>query len=146
MDSSVAGIPAGVREAVIQRLEEAPVSLALLFGSYATGEATSGSDVDIAVEYDESVDIADVHLRLVADLARLLGTDAVDVVHLSTVDPRIAVEALEHGQVLVGSTEAASRLRGRLEPARQRREAIVGRRIRDAERRIERRLRRREHG
>ena len=147
MGQSGSYLPEDVREAVVERLEEAPVSLALLFGSHATGQAVPGSDIDIAVEYDEPIeDTADRHLSLVADLTQILGRDDIDVVQLTTVDPRIAVEALETGQLLVGTSEEATRLRDELEPARQRSEELVQDRIKDAERKIERRLQRREHG
>ena len=147
MGQSARDLPADVRDAVVERLEEEPVSLALLFGSHATGQAVPGSDIDIAVEYDGPiVDTTDRHLSLVADLTQILGRDDVDVVRLTAVDPRIAVEALETGQLLVGTSEEATRLRNELEPARQRREELVRDRIKDAERKIERRLQRREHG
>lgn len=147
MGQSASDLPSEVREAVITRLEEAPVSLALLFGSYATGHATTGSDVDIAVEYDETLeDVTDTHLSLVADLTRILGRDDLDVVRLTSVDPRIAVEALEYGQLLVGTAEEATQLRTRLEAARQKQDELVQSRIANAERKIERRLQRREHG
>ena len=147
MGQSASDLPSDVRKAVISRLKEAPISLALLFGSYATGHAIPGSDIDIAVEYDETIeDITDIHLSLVADLTRILGRDDIDVVRLTSVDPRIAVEALEDGQLLIGTLEDANQLRDRLETARQRQEELVQSRIEDAERKIERRLERREHG
>lgn len=36
-------------------LEEAPVTLAVLYGSHARGEARPGSDVDVAVSFRESL-------------------------------------------------------------------------------------------
>lgn len=147
MGQSGTDLPTDVREAVIERLEDASVSLAVLFGSYATGHATPGSDIDIGVVYDETLeDITDTHLSLVADLTRILGRDDIDVVRLPSVDPRIAVEALETGQLLVGTSEDARRLRNRFDTARQQRENLVQNRIEDAEHKIERRLQRREHG
>lgn len=147
MGESASELPSEVHEALSARLAKAPVSLALLFGSYATGHATAGSDIDIAVEYDDTLeDVTDTHLSLVADLTRILGRDDLDVVRLTAVDPRVAVEALENGQLLVGTAEEATRLRNRLEAARQTRDELVQRRIENAERKIERRLRRREHG
>jgi predicted nucleotidyltransferase len=147
MAQSVDDLPPDVRDALVDRLESSPVELALLFGSYAAGRATAGSDVDVAVEYEEGVaDVMDAHLALVADLTRILGRDDVDIVRLTAVDPRIAVEALEHGQLLVGTREDVRRLRNRLEGPRRAREEAVRSRIEEAERAIERRLRRREHG
>lgn len=147
MVQSVDDLPPDVRDALVDRLESAPIKLALLFGSYAAGRATAGSDVDVAVAYEEGMaDATDEHLSLVADLTRILGRDDVDVVRLTAVDPRIAVEALEHGQILVGTREEVRRLRDRLEAPSREREEAVRERIEAAERSIERRLRRREHG
>lgn len=147
MSRSVGDLSADVRDALVSRLEAAPVRLALLFRSYAMGDATSASDVDIAIAYEEEVaDVTDVHLSLVAELTRILGRDDVDVVRMTAVDPRIAVEALEHGQRLVGTADDAQRLHDALEPPRRERAETVRKRIEAAERRIEARLRRREHG
>lgn len=147
MRPPAADLPSDARQAVTGRLAAAPVTLALLFGSRATGDSAPGSDIDIAVEYEADLEnVADVHLRLVAELTRTLGRDDIDVIRLTSVDPRVAVEALEHGQLLVGTAEAADRLRDQLETARERRAAEVADRIDAAEDRIERRLRHREHG
>lgn len=147
MVQSVDDFPSDMRDALVDRLESAPIELALLFGSRATGEAIGGSDVDVAVAYEDGVaDVTDAHLALVADLTRILGRDDVDVVRLTAVDPRIALGALEHGRLLAGDREDVRRLRDRLEePSREREEAVRSR-IDAAERAIERRLRRREHG
>lgn len=147
MGLSAADLPTDALQAVTGRLEAAPVTLGLLFGSQATGDAAPGSDIDIAVEYEADLKaLADVHLRLVADLTRALGRDDIDVIRLSSVDPRVAVEALEHGQLLVGTAEEADRLRDQLEAEREMRAAEVADRIDAAEDRIERRLQHREHG
>ncbi len=144
MGQSVDDLPADVRERIRRRLEAAPVRLALVFGSYATGEATATSDIDIAVAYTPDAEVTDAHLSLVADLSRILGRDDIDVVRLTAVDPRIAVAALDHGDRLVGTNEDVSELRERLEPARKRQTAVVQERIETAEQGIEQRLRRRE--
>ena len=144
MGQSVSDLPTDVRERLQRRLDAAPVRLALVFGSYATGEATATSDIDIAVAYTPDAETTDAHLSLVADLSRILGRDDIDVVRLTAVDPRIAVEALDHGDRLVGTSEDVRELRERLEPARERRAAAVQDRIETAERGIEQRLRRRD--
>jgi predicted nucleotidyltransferase len=147
MVSDDATLSQDVEETLISRLEESPVRLALLFGSYETGEATSASDVDIAVEYESDVtEVTDVHLSLVADLMRILGRDDIDVVRLTAVDPRIAVEALDYGRMLVGTSDEVDRLCAQLEENREQREDTVRARISDAECAIERRLEQREHG
>lgn len=138
-------IRSAVRDEVVARLREAPVSLAVLFGSHATADVTTGSDIDIAVAYDTD-DVTETHLSLVADLTRILGRDDVDVVRLHSVDPRIAVDALTHGEILVGTADDATQLREEFEEARREREKQVRTRIADAERAIERRLERRDHG
>jgi predicted nucleotidyltransferase len=145
MSQPGAEIPADVREEVVTRLREAPVTLAVLFGSHATGDATTGSDIDIAVAYDTD-DPTETHFSLVADLTQIFGRDDIDVVRLHSVDPRIAVDALTHGEILVGSADDAAQLRDRLEDDRQQRESEVSNRIADAERAIERRIDHREHG
>ena len=37
--------------AIVEILEELPVTHAILYGSYARGDATATSDIDLAVEY-----------------------------------------------------------------------------------------------
>lgn len=56
-----------------------------------------------------------VRVRLIVDLTKALGTDAVDVADFATIRPRIAVSALEHGSILVGSEKQAESLRERFE-------------------------------
>jgi predicted nucleotidyltransferase len=136
------GLPSDIRDEVVARLEAAPVTLAVLFGSRATGDATIGSDIDIAVAYD-SGDVTETHVSLVADLTRIFGRDDIDIVRLHSIDPRIAVDALTHGEILVGSAADAHQLRDRLDDERQQRETEVSNRIADAERAIERRIVRR---
>ena len=101
-------------------LESQPVQLGVLFGSYARGTAGSHSDVDVAVEFDESVDDRfRARLTLGADLARALGTDDVDVVDLDDVRPAIGYSALDRGRVLVGDPDRAKKLAATLERERE---------------------------
>jgi len=147
MEQSGGELPGELHEQLVARLQEAPVRLALLFGSCVTGDATSDSDVDIAVAYDSSVtSTTDTHLTLVADLTRILGRDDIDVVRLTAVDPRIAVEALDTGELLVGSSEERDTLRNRFDTERRERQDVVQTQISEAERAIERRIEQREHG
>ena len=147
MGRSTGGLPPDVRDAMVSRLDEAPVRLALLFGSHATGETTAASDVDIAVAYEPDVtNVTDAHLSLVADLTRILGRDDVDVVRLAAVDPQIAIEALDHGHLLVGTQEDVTQFRDQLDEQRQERNRRIRGRISEAERAIERRIKQREHG
>jgi predicted nucleotidyltransferase len=92
-------------------LEAQAVRLGVLFGSRARGTAGTHSDVDIAVEFNESVDDRfRARLTLGADLARALGTDDVDVVDLDDVRLTVGYSALDRGQVLVGDPDHAETL------------------------------------
>ena len=118
MDSSGEGddLATTVREV----LEDWPVRLGVLFGSQARGIAGTHSDVDVAVEFDESVDDRfRARLTLGADLARALGTDDVDVVDLDDVRPAVGYSALDRGRVLVGDPDRAKTLAAALERERE---------------------------
>lgn len=99
-------------------IERYPIRFAVLFGSHARGTPTEFSDVDIAIEFEESVsddDRAIARIRPLADLMEELGTDEVDVADLDAVRPEIGAAALENGTVLVGTEDRATRLRERFE-------------------------------
>jgi len=87
-------------------LQEHPVQLAILFGSHATGESHSRSDIDMAVEF-ETVHPSDpayneVFLGLSGDLSEALETDDVDLVDLQTTSPELAETIFDHGVLLIG--------------------------------------------
>lgn len=69
-----------------------------LFGSQVDGYATARSDIDLAVLFDRQVDLDD-ELGLEAEISRLLGTDAVDVVNLNEADLRFRFRAI-NGKLL----------------------------------------------
>jgi len=58
-----------------------------LFGSYVRNEQTEASDLDVLVEFDESVSLFDL-VRLENELAERLGED-VDLVTKDSLKPRI---------------------------------------------------------
>lgn len=102
-------------------LDQHPIRLGVLFGSQATGEAGSHSDIDVAVEFLPSVeDQFKAQLRLGVDLTDVLGTDDVDVVDLQTVPPAVGYSALAHGTVLVGDSERAEELLAQFDRERER--------------------------
>ena len=74
---------------------------AYLFGSRATGRAHADSDVDVAVYLAEERP-AEAGLgyaaSLAADLMRVLGTSAVDVVVLNSAGPLLYRQVLRHGR------------------------------------------------
>lgn len=88
-------------------LSEHPVQFAMLFGSTVRGDDHRGSDVDLAVDFEEGpgdVEYTDAYLDLIVDLEDALGVD-VDVVTFSSMSPRFASVVLEDGLVVVGGEE-----------------------------------------
>lgn len=102
-------------ERVRSVLADHPVALGFLFGSRARGDADAGSDVDIAVVFDDAAsDESGLRLRLGVDLALALGTDDVDVVDLRSAPPALVRTAFRDGERIVGSADEAERLREKL--------------------------------
>jgi len=99
-------------------LREHPVRLGLLFGSHARGEAAPGSDVDVAVAFENCSpsDPAynDAFLGLSAELSTALETDAVDLLDLETTDPGVVESVFDDGVLIVGELEDAAALRAEL--------------------------------
>lgn len=91
----------------IQRvLQDAPVSVAILYGSHARSEATERSDVDVAVGFDESLSSVErtrARLDLIDRLQASLDAGAVDVVPLSAASDSLLREIHEDGVLLVGA-------------------------------------------
>ncbi len=73
------------------------MTLALLHGSRARGDARPDSDWDIGVLAGESPDL----LGLAADIAAIVGTDAIDVVDLRTATALLRFRAARDGVALV---------------------------------------------
>ena len=91
-------------QAMIQIIAEyfktQPVSKAWLFGSYARGEETPESDVDLLVEFDHSSPIGlFTYAQIWRELQELLGCD-VDLVEEGTLKP-FAVESANRDKKLV---------------------------------------------
>jgi len=89
-------------------LEESPVRVAILYGSFARGEANERSDVDLAVDFEESlssVQRTQARLALIDQMSRKLRKDAVDVVPLSRMPEEFRREVLADGILLIGSIE-----------------------------------------
>ncbi len=102
-------------------LREHPIRLGVLFGSQATGTAGHHSDVDVAVEFEPTVeDRFRAHLDLGTALALELGTDDVDVVDLETVRPAIGYAALAEGRLLVGDADRLEELASQFDQERER--------------------------
>ena len=71
-----------------------------LFGSYARGEASESSDLDLLVDYDKDsqVSLLDI-IRYKNDLSRILGRD-VDLIENGYLKP-FAFSSAEHDKYLV---------------------------------------------
>jgi predicted nucleotidyltransferase len=102
------GLDETVADAVRDVLADQPVRLGVLFGSRASGTASSHSDVDIAVEFESDVTDTDryrARLSLIVSLSQALDTDDLDLIDLETVRPTVGRSALEDCLVLVGDTD-----------------------------------------
>jgi hypothetical protein len=85
----------------VQRyLAQIPVTKAWVFGSYARGEETAQSDLDLLVDYDktEKLSLLDI-VRYKRDLAKLIGRE-VDLVENGYLKP-FAVPSVERDKYLV---------------------------------------------
>lgn len=98
----------------LARLQEAvaidEVRLAVLFGSYATGDAGSLSDLDIGVWFrDETTRSRRIELldEITVAIVDATGIEAVDLVDLEAVGPRIGYEALATGTLIHGDQSVA---------------------------------------
>jgi predicted nucleotidyltransferase len=113
-------------ESAVRTIEQYPVRLAVLFGSQVRGTATSKSDVDIAVAFEDALSAAErleARIELTTALAKALGTDDIDVTDLDSVRPAVGSHALETGTRLVGDRtlleEYADRYKRELEKDEQ---------------------------
>lgn len=111
--------PESVDQAAVRHvLERHPVRLGVLFGSHVRDRNGPQSDVDVAVEFDESLSGDQrrrTRLDLIVDLSQELDTDDIDVSDLDGIRPEVGARALEEGVVLVGDSEYADRLRAEFE-------------------------------
>lgn len=99
-------------------LDEYPVHLAVLFGSTVSGETDAQSDLDIAVEFDDTVeDVGEALLSLLTDLSVALDRNDIDLALVDDLAPRVGRAAFTHGVLLCGSVERAAAHRDRFEAA-----------------------------
>ena len=96
------------RDRLVSVFADAPVTVAVLYGSHARGEATDDSDIDLAVAFDDDLDSAArtrARLRLIERLSTELGTDAIDVVPLAHTGAALRRSIHEDGIVMYGATD-----------------------------------------
>jgi predicted nucleotidyltransferase len=110
-------LPDGLdREALREAMSTTPVSLAVVFGSFATETTTPLSDLDVAVRFESDVPHSrKVELlgELAGELGRATGIDAIDLVDLDTVGPALGYEALADGVLIYGDADDAAELQAR---------------------------------
>lgn len=115
-------------DAVVQVLDEAPVSLGVLYGSHARGDATPNSDVDLAVEFEDSLSSAQLtraRLGLIERLTSELETDDVDVIPLSRAHADLLDEILLDGILIYGSPTDLDRYDARSDEGKDRRNPMA---------------------
>ena len=76
-------------QTIAEYFKTQPVLKAWLFGSFARGEETPLSDVDILVEIDDKAKVSLLkHAAMICDLEKILNRD-VDIVPERTLRPRV---------------------------------------------------------
>ncbi len=98
-----------LRDGAAEALAGTPVRFAYLFGSYATGRASSRSDVDVAVHLGGTAAGVSLLLELGRRLDAVTGAPT-DVLVLDTATLRLAHRVLREGR-LVYSVDEVARVR-----------------------------------
>ena len=70
-------------------LSYVPIDKVWLFGSFARGEETENSDIDLLVQFTKGVKLGWQYFRIINDLESL-AKRRIDLVELSTLDPFVA--------------------------------------------------------
>ena len=76
------------------------IEVALVFGSVARGDATPGSDIDVAVQTAAALGVED-KMQLIADIAAATGRP-VDLIDLRAIGEPLLGQILKHGQRIRG--------------------------------------------
>ena len=94
-----------MQDIIAEYFKTQPIQKAWLFGSYARGEQTPLSDVDILVVYDDNVGVSLLkHASMINDLEKLLDRP-VDLVEDGTLLP-FASESANHDKKLIYESTA----------------------------------------
>jgi uncharacterized protein len=96
-------------QTVVQRHPE--LTLAILFGSQASGRARPHSDVDVAVLGHVPLS-AEQRMSLVSELAQATGRP-VDLIDMATAGEPMLGQVLSHGRRVLGSDEVYAQLLSR---------------------------------
>lgn len=110
----VSGLTEPPKDLEVDTLREAvavdEVALAVLFGSFASGDQGPLSDLDIAIKFRDEVPRSRRLERLdglTGAIVTATGIEAVDLVDLETVGPAVGYDALAHGVLLHGDRSDA---------------------------------------
>jgi predicted nucleotidyltransferase len=97
-------------DAVRRVLDAAPVSVGILYGSVARGDAHGRSDIDLGVAFENVHSPSErtrERLSLIDALSAALGTDDVDVVPIADSPPELRRSIRRDGVVVYGSLDRA---------------------------------------
>jgi predicted nucleotidyltransferase len=87
----------------MQKLEDIArrykLELILIFGSYASGESHSGSDIDIAV-YGQKILSEKVKIGLISEFSGIFHKEKIDLVDIKTASPLLKKEIFKNYKVL----------------------------------------------
>ena len=75
-------------DAIRNYLSTAPIDKAWLFGSFARGEQTEQSDIDLLVQFTKGIRIGLRYFRILNDLESI-SKRKIDLVEISTLDTRV---------------------------------------------------------
>lgn len=78
-----------MRQTIVDYFKTQPIVRAWLFGSFARGEETPQSDVDLLVQYDDNARVSLLkHAAMICELEKILDR-SVDIVEDGTLRPRV---------------------------------------------------------
>ncbi len=86
-----------------------PVNLAYLMGSYVSGKQKAYSDIDLAVYFSPKLSKEQkfaLKIEMISDLSKMLKTDNIDFVDLSSAPPALKFEAIKQRYEIYVKDEA----------------------------------------
>lgn len=92
-------------------LSNYPIVFAYLFGSFAKGESTSLSDIDMAVYFETTLSKSerfDMRLRLVSELSSITRRE-VDITVMNDAPVQLAYEIIKYGREIICKNRQAMR-------------------------------------
>lgn len=87
-----------IKKILSEYLKSKPISRAWIFGSYARGEETPGSDIDLLVDFSDPISLF-AHAAMIIELKKILGIE-VDLVPRDSVFPEI-LPFVEKDKILI---------------------------------------------